>query len=721
MDAIASEAPPAAKIEQVEIKPAKPQGLLQFTIDRSDQVNTETTGISPDIAICKDCLNDLKHQPHRIDYPLINCTNCGPRFSIIKELPYDRDKTTMEKFEMCTVCREEYTDPANRRFHAQPVACNHCGPSFTLTIRQGKVAPKSLKEDLSSEVEGDHQIVNNLSAIIEKTRQLLMKGEVILTKGQGGYHLMADAFNHDAVNKIRTIKHRDHKPLAVMFRNIAAASEYAHLINKEKEILESWRRPIVLCKQKKQINSLINEGIETLGIMLPYMPFHHLLFKKLETPAIVLTSGNFSDEPIARTDEEAKRKFQELIPASIFYNREIYNRLDDSVGRIIYNEFRLIRRSRAYVPTMIKLPFKVDEIFAAGAEMKNTFCLGKGNKAIMSQHIGDLKNFETFQFYKSNIERFKELFRVEPKIVACDLHPDYHSTNHSEDWSEQQNLDIEKIQHHHAHLASVMAEHGMDEKIIGISLDGTGYGTDGHSWGGEFMIADLQDFERAYHFEYVPLPGGDKANKEPWRMALAYLYNAYGEKLVELPLPFIENTGNKKLTDITSILTLAKDLPLTSSCGRLFDAVAALLGICHENNYDGQAAMMLETIIENDPGDHYPFTNHEKSISFTKTIMKIIRDLLNGVSKATISAKFHNTVAWACFETAMKLKRQTGIEKLVLSGGCFQNKYLTEKCLQLCNEKDFEVYLNKAVPANDGGIALGQLAVAAKRRNSHVS
>ena len=473
----------------------------------------------------------------------------------------------------------------------------------------------------------------------------------------------------------------------------------------------SWRRPIVLLKIKKEFAPSVSTGLDTIGAMLPYMPFHHMLFRELDLPAIVLTSGNITDEPIIIDNREAMNILHPIADASLTYNREIYNRTDDSVAFVANKKERLIRRSRSYAPSPVQIKLNAEGIFAAGAELVNCFCIGKGNQAIMSQHIGDLKNLETLEFYNESVERFKRLFRFSPQLAVADLHPDYLSTQ----YAKEMGIPIILVQHHHAHIASCMAEYQLDEEVIGISFDGTGLGDDGNIWGGEFFICNLNEYERFAHFEYIPQPGGDAVSKHPWRMMLAYLHHYFGDGVIkQFPILF----EGIEVNEIEAILFLLKskvNSSLTSSSGRLFDAVSALLNVCRNSTYHAEAPMRLEAIADEKISDYYGF-NFDGKISFRKTFEEMIADLKQGKKISEIAGKFHNTIIEVIIEVAEKMRKQTGLNKVVLSGGSFQNRILLEKAEQRLKEINFAVYSQSGIPSNDGGIALGQLAIAAKRR-----
>ncbi len=687
-----SDYPVVAWVENIHVEKDKIENLDDFKIlDSRDDLSDEISQISPDIAVCNDCLRDLKKQPRRLNFPFINCTNCGPRFTIVKDFPYDRDKTTMQVFEMCDNCRKEYNDISDRRFHAQPVACNECGPQYSLHLSD--------------------RTVNDFDQILEVLTGLLVDGKIVAVKGMGGYHIMCDAHNEHAVKRLRNSKHREGKPFAVMFPDIDTIEEYAAVSAAEKDTLLSWRRPIVILNSKKELAFSVCAGFNTIGAFLPYMPVHYLIFERSNLPAVVLTSGNFYEEPIITDNDEAIKHLFKIADAVLTYNRDIFNRTDDSVVKIINNNECVFRRSRGYAPHPVNINLDTDGILATGAELVNCFCIGKGNQAILSQHIGDLKNYETYEFYTGTIEKFIRLFRVSPSLVVSDMHPDYLSTRFAE------SLKIEhiKVQHHHAHIASCMAENKLDEPVIGVSFDGTGYGVDGNIWGSEFIIADLRDFERYTHFDYIELPGGDKAVEEPWRTAVSYLYRYFGNDFYDLKLPFLESIERKKTDMILAAIDKKINCPLTSGAGRLFDAVAAITGICSISKFHAEAPMRLESVTALNIEECYDFEIN-KTISFKNLFKELVIDIKEGISKSIISAKFHNTIIYVIFETLTKIRKETGIEKVALSGGTFQNKYILERLKTLLLHDKFKVYTQTGIPCNDGGVALGQLAIAAKRK-----
>ncbi len=691
MDNIRSEAPTAAVVSDIIYEEVGSEDLGPFSIIKSSSTSDAITEVSPDIAVCDDCLADLRSQAHRINYPFINCTNCGPRFSIIRDLPYDRHKTTMEPFEMCPVCRAEYEDVLDRRFHAQPVACSSCGPEYEL-----------VEDGVST---------HGTDQIIDRSADLLATGKILAIKGIGGFQLACNAQDEEAVSRLRQRKHREGKPFAVMFRDMATLQEYATIFPEEQRSLESWRRPIVLVAGKKRLAPAVGAGFRTVGAMLPYMPFHYLLFEKLDLPAIVLTSGNISDEPIVIDNGVAVDSLSAVADAVVAYNRDIHNRTDDSVVMVVQEKERVLRRSRGYSPSPVNLGIDVDGIFAAGAELVNCFALGKGRQAILSQHIGDLKNLETLEFFSESFERYKKLFRAEPALVVHDMHPDYLSTR----FARELGLPAIEVQHHHAHIASAMAEHGLDERVMGISMDGTGLGDDGNIWGGEFLICDLAAYQRFSHFDYVPLPGGDRVTHEPWRTGVAYLERYLGGSALEEEWPFLEGIDRTHVSLVLEAIGKKINTPLSSSAGRLFDAVSAILGLCSRSKFHAEAPMRLEAAIAPGIEEAYPFEMGE-TVSFGPAFEALVYDLRRGEEAGRLAARFHNTFINALLGMAHEMRKSTGLEKVVLSGGTFQNRYVLGRLESKLRRDGFRVYTQNAIPANDGGIALGQLAVAAKKR-----
>jgi len=695
-DRVIIDAPLAASIELVEIREEPVESPDGFEIRRSHNVSDSVTEISPDIAVCGECLADLKIQEHRISYPLINCTHCGPRFSIIRDLPYDRQHTTMEHFEMCPLCQAEYGDVHDRRFHAQPVACNTCGPVYKLDYAGG-----------STEIFQD---------ILDRTSALLSGDGLMAIKGTGGFHLVCNAFRREAIAKLRSMKQRDGKPFAVMFRSLGEARNYVDMDEKEEAELGSWRRPIVLLRKRRELPLGIADGLETLGVMLPYMPFHYLLFEQLATSALVMTSGNFSEEPILISNDEAREQFSAFVDGIVTYNREIFMRVDDSVSKVIRKVPTVLRRARGYAPSPIRTRFNLEGILAAGAELSGSFCMGKGHLALMSPYTGDLKNLETYTFYQECYERYCRLFRFTPQLVVSDLHPDYLSSRFAAKLVEEDpDLKHLTVQHHHAHIASGMLNAGLEGEVLGFSFDGSGLGTDGHMWGAEVMKADYCDFERLFHFEYMPLPGGDKASKEPWRMGISYLHHCFGDELYELKIPLTHRFDRQEMGNIIALIRKGINTPMVSSAGRLFDAVAAIVGLNYYSTYQAEAPMLLESAIDVNEKGSYPFDIEAGQVSFTPMIRAVVEDIQKHRSTGSIAARFHNTLVQLMLVLSMEIRARSGLDRVVLGGGSFQNSFLAEKVMDKLENENFKVYLPHRIPVNDQGIAAGQLVIGAHR------
>lgn len=690
------EKPKASTITAIQISETIPYPIFDtFSILPSETRSHNTTQISPDIAVCDKCLKDLETQHHRINYPFINCTDCGPRFSIIEKIPYDRPNTTMKRFQMCPQCEKEYEEIKNRRFHAQPIACNECGPFYYTGKTEKKVPYEQIIRKIVTEI-------NN--------------GQIIALKGVGGYNLICDAHNKQAVKKLRKIKHREAKPFAVMFPSEKKAGEYVAMTKEEIEQLTSWRRPIVLLTQKKKLAEEINPGISTLGVILPYMPIHYQLLEQAQTDAIVLTSANTKGEPIIIEPEEIRRKLTEHVPLIIHHNRPIYNRIDDSVISVEKRKVRMIRRARGYVPEPIFINGNAKGILAFGAEKTNTFALGGKNQLLVSQYIGNLREAETRQFYEETITRFTNLFHFTPELLVSDLHPDYISTKIAERYAETYDLPLLKVQHHHAHIAAVMLEKNISGPAIAWCLDGVGLGTDGNGWGSELMKTTYRTFERLTHFENIPMPGNDKAAEEPWRMAVAYM-KRYGKKTEEYPQEFIERIGANKIEIINRIIERKINTPLTSGAGRLFDAVASLLGICHKLTYQSEAAMKLEALAAKDFKTTYPYSN-KKILSFEEMFEGILEDLEKKIDKTQIAAKFHNTLCEMLYHYGMNALEKENQNSIILTGGVFQNRRLSEKLREKFEKKKITVIEPGLLPCNDGGIAVGQIAVGIRQKEN---
>lgn len=702
LETLQNQPPPLAKIIDLQVRPIPLTHDLEFQIRESVHREERSALISPDMATCADCLRELEDpQDRRYHYPFINCTNCGPRYTIIKDIPYDRDKTTMAAFALCPECAREYHSPLDRRFHAQPNACWTCGPQLSLCDDRGKVL--ETREP------------------IEEAARLLKEGRIGAVKGLGGFHLVVDACQEDAVQGLRARKHREEKPLALMSKDLETVAHYAWLDPEESEIIQSRERPILLLRKKipNSIAPSVAPCNRYYGVMLPYTPIHHLLLDQ-GFSALVMTSGNLSEEPICKDNEEAFRRLRGIADFFLIHNREIHLRSDDSIVQKVSGRLRQLRRSRGFVPVPIFLKEPLSPILACGAELKNTVCLTKDNRAFLSQHIGDLENLETLEFFKLTIQHLKQILQIEPEIIAYDLHPDYLSRQYA---LEQGGVRLIGVQHHFAHLVGCMAEHGLDEKVIGLALDGSGYGLDGRIWGGEVLIGDLASFERRGHFAYLPMPGGAKAIKEPWRMAVSYLYQAFGEGLWDLPLPLLAKIPRSKVETILKMIRQQINSPLTSSCGRLFDGVAALVGLRESVAFEGQAAMELEMIQGQGPTRPYPWEFGKEGRTHLILPQPIIRgvvaDMAGQASREHISRRFHLTLMEVFSRVCLKLRDETGLEKVVLGGGVFQNRTLLTGLEERLQREGFQVYSKVLVPTNDGGIALGQAVAAhymSKRR-----
>ena len=692
------EAPPLARITDIVAREIPCNGDRDFQIVTTHRGEAISTLISPDVAVCDDCLREMfDPADRRFRYPFINCTNCGPRFTIVRQIPYDRPFTSMAVFPMCRTCQAEYEDPGNRRFHAQPNACWECGPRVELWDISGRV------------IEAPDPVVEAMNR--------LQNGEVVAIKGLGGFHLACDATNTDAVHRLRERKRRVEKPFAVMVPDLDTAEHFCEVDEGARQMLLAPQRPIVLLPRRE--NTSIADDVAPfnryLGVFRPYTPLHHLLFAGERFPALVMTSANLSEEPICIANDEAVRRLHQLADCFLVHNRDILLRCDDSVIRISGGRSRQLRRSRGFVPVPVILREDVPSVLAAGGELKNTICLTKGRYAFLSQHIGDLENAESHGFFEEALEHLQRILEIRPLAIAYDLHPGYFSTK----WAlAQSNLPLIGVQHHHAHIASCMAENHLEDRVIGIALDGTGYGTDGRIWGGEVLLADYSGFERAAHLAYVPLPGGEAAIREPWRMAVSYLVRHFGCDFVR-NLPLVADVPAKNLNVLFQMMEQGINSPLTSSCGRLFDAVAALAGIRREVNYEAQAAIEFEMAIgtSHDEGV-YPFellAERDTWIIDTRGLFEaLLYDLERRVPVADISRRFHNGLSKVLGEVAVRLRERSGLERICLSGGTFQNQYLFERLSDHLAAAGFQVFTHTEVPAGDGGLSLGQALVAAR-------
>jgi len=688
--------PPLARIEAVRTTALEPSGGAGFAIASSDPGGRRQALVSADSATCADCLAELADPAdRRFGYPFINCTNCGPRFTIVRDVPYDRPLTTMAGFGLCADCAAEYADPADRRFHAQPVCCPACGPRLRLLDAFG---------------------VERAGDPIISTAALLAAGKVLAIKGLGGYHLAVDAGSEPAAAALRERKHREDKPFALMVADLSAARRLGAVDETAASLLTCGRRPIVLLPRLPgaPVARSVAPGARQLGVMLPYTPLHHLLLAALGRP-MVLTSGNTSDEPIAYDDEDARGRLAGIADFFCLHDRPIHMRADDSVVRGFRGREMILRRSRGYAPEPIRLRWRFPRpVLGCGAELKNTFCLGRDDHAFVSHHIGDLENYETFRSFAEGIAHFQRLFAVTPQVVAHDLHPEYLSTKYALD---REDVSLVAVQHHHAHIASCLADNGEDGPVIGVAFDGTGYGTDGTIWGGEFLIADLAEFSRAGFLAPVPLPGAAAAIRQPWRMAAAYLSAAYPEGPPDSLDVMRRNIG--RWDDVLAVARSGVNSPLTSSAGRMFDAAAAVLGVRDAINYEGQAAVELEQLA--DPGwdlGGYRAGIEEGDqlrVAGADLIRALAEDVRRGVALPIVAARFHGGVAEAIARTCAILRSRTGLGVVALSGGVFQNLLLLDRTVGRLEADGFRVLVHGRVPPNDGGISLGQAAVAAAR------
>lgn len=727
VQALQAETPALAQIDEMRLEWRSTHGFKGFEIRHSEKQAVEFQPVSPDVSICADCLRELfDPRDRRYRYPFINCTNCGPRFTITRDIPYDRPNTTMAGFALCAECAAEYEDPSDRRFHAQPVACPKCGPQVWL---EAGARSRELAR-------GD--------AAVLRAREMLMEGGILAIKGLGGFHLACDATNLEAVRELRRRKLRVDKPFALMLASIEEAEAHCLLSPVERRLVERRERPIVIVRRRSDspVAAEAAPGQNTLGIMLPYTPLHYLLFAQpsattpvFDLPPLVMTSGNLSEEPICATNEAARQRLASLADVFLMHDRPIHMRCDDSVVRMFpaaRREQELkqtsglypLRRARGFAPNPVRLAFEVPLILATGAELKNTFCLTRQRYAFLSHHIGDMENLETLESFEQGVEHFERLFRIQPQVIAYDLHPDYLATRYALKRAEAQGLRAVGVQHHHAHIAACMAENGLGAgaQVIGIAFDGTGYGEDGAIWGGEALLAGYGDYRRALHLKYAPLPGGDQAVREPWRMALAWLDHAGLDWADDLPpVRFAleqKDTPIAPLDALRSQLRSGINCPATSSMGRLFDAVAALIGVRQTVNYEAQAAIELEARLDGREPRFYPFELRDGVIDPTRMLQQALEDLRAGAGVPTIAARFHNGVAKLTLEVCSQLRAESGISKVALSGGVWQNSYLLTVSAGLLQEAGFEIYLHRQTPANDGGLSLGQAVAAAAKLNS---
>jgi len=701
---IPREKPAPAFIQSLESLWLDPVGFTKFEIRESDAGGTKTALVLPDIATCPECLREVfdpANRRHR--YPFTNCTHCGPRFSIIESLPYDRPNTTMKRFAMCEACRAEYEEPRDRRFHAQPNACPACGPQLVLWDREGRVLAQR-------------------DAALEQAAQAIRRGEIAAVKGLGGFHLLVDARNEQALRRLRELKHREEKPFALMAPSLAAAQALCEVSELEERLLTSPESPIVLLRRRKDAGGVaeaVAPGNPCFGVMLPYTPLHHLLLAQLGFP-VVATSGNLAEEPICTDERDALQRLSGMADIFLVHDRPIARHVDDSIVRVVMEREMVMRRARGFAPLPVQMRnaecgmrnAKFEVVLAVGAHLKNSVALSVGNQVFISQHIGDLESTAAFDAFQRVIGDFERLYDVRPVSVACDAHPDYLSTK----FARRLGVPVREVQHHFAHVVSCMAENELEGPVLGVAWDGTGYGPDGTIWGGEFFQATRHDFERVAHLRQFRLPGGDSAVREPRRSAAGVLYEIFGDALFGPEAPAsVKGFTRPELQIVRQMLHKQLNVPVSSSAGRLFDAAAAIAGLRQETRYEGQAAMELEFAAEAAGTDEaYPFEIRDGQSPWVVDWEPMIRAMLDDVSEnepvGQLAAKFHNALA----EMIVAVARRIGREQVVLSGGCFQNRYLTERAVRRLEQENFRAYWHQRVPPNDGGIALGQMVAASK-------
>jgi hydrogenase maturation protein HypF len=770
-----TEAPPLARIDSIEVRELAANGETGFRIVASEVLGRVSTGIPADAATCPDCLRELLDpQDRRYRYPFLNCTNCGPRFTITRRIPYDRPQTSMARFKMCAACQAEYDDPLNRRFHAQPNACWQCGPRIWLAGADGasllgeatertviaalkghgfsravkrpkwiaalaaegmRIGKSILPQGLKPIISFAHRVARlkpcpfktcipqSRHDAIDLTIDLLLAGKIVAIKGIGGFHLSVDATSEAAVMRLRQRKHRYGKPLAVMVKDVEAARALCSLTAEEEALLTTSARPIVLARKRAAcgIAAGVAPGIPWLGVFLPYAPLQHLLFADERVRALVMTSANLSEEPIAIDNNEARARLGAIADAFLMHDREILQRCDDSVAAVVDGRPQLVRRARGFVPLGVELHLDAPPMLAVGGHLKNVFALARGRRVYQSQHLGDLENLTGLEFFRESLDHLMQTFEIEPETVAHDLHPGYLSTAWAKEWAGERGLRLIAVQHHHAHIAGCMAEHGLEGPVIGLSLDGTGYGTDGRIWGGEVLIARLDSFERFAHLDYVAMPGGEAAIREPWRMALGHL-SAAGFDVGSDSLLNLLGVKEQEARVLLRMMERGVNAPLTSSCGRLFDAVAAVVLGRRMVDYEAQAAIEMEGLAVDEPdelGYQMEFkvgnwtAREPVSICAGPLWRELIADLQSGVSKARIAARFHAGVADAFVQAAVLARKATGIKQVALSGGCMANRRLARLLRIGLEAEDFKVFQHTQVSPGDGGLSYGQVVVAA--------
>ncbi len=713
VERLRAETPPLARIDSIAVHDLPQTGESGFRILSSEVKGQVSTGIPADAATCADCLGELLDPTdRRYRYPFLNCTNCGPRFTITRRIPYDRPQTSMAKFTMCAACQAEYDNPMNRRFHAQPNACWACGPSLWIEAPDGKCL----------------SVTDPLICAIDR----LMAGEILAIKGIGGFHLCVDATNEKAVVRLRDRKHRNGKPLAVMVRDLKSARDLCLLTADEEALLESSGRPIVLARAREgnQLSVAVAPGAPWLGLFLPYAPLQHLLFVDSRVRALVMTSANLSEEPIAIDNEEARLRLGAIADAFLMHDRDILQRCDDSVVAMVDCAPQLIRRARGYVPLGLDLPFEASPLLAVGGHLKNTFALARDRYIYQSQHLGDLEHLASLEFFKEALEHLMHTSGIEPEVVVHDMHPGYLSTVWARKWAAERGLPLFVVQHHHAHSSACMAEHGLEGPVIGLSLDGTGYGTDGRIWGGEVLIARLEGFERFAHLEYASMPGGEAAIREPWRMAMGYLHAA-GIVVGDTRSRELVCASEREAAILCRMIERGVNSPETSSCGRLFDAVAAVVLQRHSVDYEAQAAIELEALAVDEP-DVDGYSTEIISADWEKRLPsricvaalwhELITELRAGVKKSRISARFHAGIAAGFVRSAVLARKAAGTTQVVMSGGCMHNRRLARLLREGLEAEGFEVFQHRKVSPGDGGLSFGQAAVAAamlRNRGAH--
>lgn len=699
-EALLEEKPPLAEIQNTLIKPLKTKDETGFLVKESGMRGRKEVIIPPDVATCKSCLSEVFNpEDRRYLYPFTNCTDCGPRYTIVEDVPYDRERTTMRIFKMCPACLKEYDEPSDRRFHAQPNACKVCGPSVYLLDKEGR------KVDCAD--------------AIKETVKLLKEGKIVAIKGLGGFHLACDATNAEAVNELRRRKRRPFKPFAVMAAELPVVKEFVNLNEKEEELLTSWRAPIVLCRKKDK--SLIAESVapnlSEIGVMLAYTPLHSILLRN-NFLALVMTSGNLQDEPTIKDESVALSDIKQIADYFLSHNRPIVVHNDDSVLRVMKDKPVLIRRARGWVPQPLKLPVPSSkDVLALGAEEKNTITITRENEAFISQHLGDMRNLRTFEAFENVLKHLKNILQTEPQIVVRDMHPDYFTSKFAKRFS----LPVISVQHHHAHILSCLAENKTVKPVIGVCFDGIGYGEDGTIWGCEFLYVSGCRYERFGQLKEIPLPGGETAIKQPWRTAVAILFDIFGSRMLDIDLPMFKHIPEENIETVLRILEQGSNIPYASSLGRFFDSVAALCGICYENSYEGQAPAELESLLyknlsdipdakEDVPRYHYRFAHRDETLVLETEdiIVSVLSDLTAKKKVEEISLSFHETICRATVDMCKYGAERYRIKRVALSGGSFQNRYLYLRTKYLLEAQGFETLTHSEVPPNDAGISLGQ-------------